>query len=66
MAIPIEQHVRLAELRAQLEGKLKVTDSGPDALGIELLPGNDGSLPAFHQLLELLKEIMSGKAAPRE
>jgi hypothetical protein len=62
--IPIEQHVRLAELRKQLEGKLKITDSGPDALGIELLPGNEDSLPAFNQMLELLKEIMASKSAP--
>jgi hypothetical protein len=63
MPIPIEQHIKLAELRKQLDGKLKITDSGPDALGIELLPGNDELLPVFHQLLDLLKEIMQSKAA---
>lgn len=66
MPIPIEQHARLAELRAQLEGKLKLTDNGPDALGIELLPGNEESVPVFHQLLDLLKEIMSSKSAKPE
>jgi hypothetical protein len=50
MPIPIEQHIRLAELRKKLEGKLKITDSGPDSLGVELLPGNDDALPEFHQL----------------
>ncbi|MGA8143977.1 MAG: hypothetical protein WB987_08830 [Candidatus Acidiferrales bacterium] len=66
MPIPLEHHLRLAELRKQLEGKLKLTDSGPDSLGVELLPGNDDSLPAFHQLLELLKEIMRSKTTPGE
>jgi hypothetical protein len=64
MPIPIEQHIRLAELRKKLEGKLKITDSGPDSLGIELLPGNDDALPEFHQLLDLLKEIMQSKTSP--
>jgi hypothetical protein len=61
MPIPIEQHIKLADLRKQLEGKLKITDSGPDALEIELLPGNDELLPVFHQLLDLLKEIIESK-----
>jgi len=65
MPIPIEQHLRLAELRKQLEGKLKITESGPDSLGVELLPGNDDSLPAFHELLDLLREIMKSKVPPR-
>ena len=65
MPIPIDQHIRLAELRKRLEGKLKVTDSGPDSLGVELLPGNDDALPEFHQLLDLLKEIMQNKATPQ-
>ena len=64
MPIPLEQHIRLAELRRRLEGKLKITDSGPDSLGIELLPGNDDALPEFHELLNLLKEIMQSKASP--
>ena len=64
MPIPIEQHIRLAELRKKLEGKLKITDSGPDSLGIELLPGNDDALPEFHQLLDLLQEIMQSKTSP--
>jgi|SRR5215469_13983535 len=50
--------LRLAELRKQLEGKLKIIESGPDSLGVELLPGNEDSLHAFHELLELLKQIM--------
>ena len=61
MPIPIEQHIKLAELRKQLDGKLKITESGPDSLGVELLPGNDEMLPVFHQLLDLLKEIMQSK-----
>jgi hypothetical protein len=61
MPIPIEQHIRLAELREKLKGKLKMTDSGPDSLGVELLPGNDDALPEFRQLLDLLKEIMRSK-----
>ena len=65
MPIPIEQHIRLAELRKKLEGKLKITDSGPDSLGVELLPGNDDALPEFHQLLDLLKEIMQSKTPPQ-
>jgi hypothetical protein len=64
MPIPIEQHIRLAELRKKLEGKLKITDSGPDSLGIELLPGNYDALPEFHELLDLLKEIMQSKTSP--
>jgi hypothetical protein len=64
MPIPLEQHIRLAELRRKLEGKLKITDSGPDSLGIELLPGNDDALPEFRELLNLLKEIMQSKASP--
>ena len=65
MPIPIEQHIRLAELRKKLEGKLKITDSGPDSLGVELLPGNDDALLEFHQLLDLLKEIMRSKTTPQ-
>lgn len=64
MPIPMEQHLRLADLRKQLEGKLKITESGPDSLGVELLPGNDDSLPAFHELLDLLKEIMRDRIPP--
>lgn len=64
MPIPMEQHLRLAELRKQLEGKLKITESGPDSLGVELLPGNDDSLPAFRELLDLLKEIMRDRIPP--
>ena len=64
MPIPIEHHIRLAELRKQLEGKLKITESGPDSLGVELLPGNDNLLPKFHELLDLLKEIMQSKVPP--
>lgn len=64
MPIPLEQHIRLAELRKKLEGKLKITDSGPDSLGIELLPGNDDALPEFNELLDLLKEIMQSKTSP--
>jgi hypothetical protein len=64
MPIPPEEHIRLAELRRKLEGKLKITDSGPDSLGIEVLPGNHDALPEFHQLLDLLKEIMQSKAQP--
>lgn len=64
MPIPMEQHLRLAELRKQLEDKLKITESGPDSLGVELLPGNDDSLPAFHELLDLLKEIMRSRIPP--
>jgi hypothetical protein len=60
----MEQHLRLAELRKQLEGKLKITESGPDSLGVELLPGNDDSLPAFHELLDLLKEVMRDRIPP--
>jgi hypothetical protein len=65
MPIPIEQHIRLAELREKLKGKLKMTDSGPDSLGVELLPGNDDALPEFRQLLDLLKEIMRSKTTPQ-
>jgi len=65
MPIPIEQHIRLAELREKLKGKLKITDSGPDLLGVELLPGNDDALPEFDQLLDLLKEIMRSKTTPQ-
>ena len=65
MPIPIEQHIRLAELRKKLEGKRKITDSGPDSLGVELLPGNDDALPEFHQLLDLLKQIMRSKTTPQ-
>jgi hypothetical protein len=65
MPIPIDQHIRLAELRKKLEGKLKITDSRLDSLGIELLPGNDDALPEFHQLLDLLKEIMQSKTSPQ-
>jgi hypothetical protein len=64
MPIPMEHHLRLAELRKQLEGKLKITESGPDSLGVELLPGNDDFLPAFHELLDLLKEIMRDRIPP--
>ena len=45
MPIPIEHHIRLAELRKQLEGKLKITDSGPDSLGVVFSPATIISCP---------------------
>jgi len=53
--------------RVTEETRRKAEDHGLGAwlARVELLPGNDDALPEFHQLLELLKQIMQSKSPPQ-